>query len=171
MTWFHVESITLSISGGHSITLRLRRTQPRVGRNNDSIFSIIQTRGAEKRRLIAGVLVVLGMFLTPGAAVAGLLHESTWPGCFPLRSSGMFAHACCVTTRVTAGGGGVGLALWLCFQASRKQIQTTPRSIILQTFFNGNPGEKKCKRRKFTSTRIIKSTCGDVNLCRLYLWH
>ena len=28
----------------------------------------------------------------------------------------MFAHACCVTTRVTAGVGGGGLALWLGFQ-------------------------------------------------------
>ena len=65
-------------------------------------------------KAIAGVLVVLGMFLTPWAAVAGL-HESTWPGCFPLRSSGMFVHACCVTTRVTAGVGGGGLALWLGF--------------------------------------------------------
>ena len=61
------------------------------------------------KRAIAGVLVVLGMFLTPGAAVAGL-HESTWPRCFPLRSSGIFAHACCVTTRVTTGVGGGGLA-------------------------------------------------------------
>ena len=61
------------------------------------------------KKAIAGILVVLGMFLTSGAAVAGL-HESTWPGCFPLRSSGMFAHACCVTTRVTAGVGDGGLA-------------------------------------------------------------
>ena len=57
------------------------------------------------KKAIAGVLVVLGMLLTPGAAVAGL-HESTWPGCFPLRSPGMFAHACCVTTRVIAAVGG-----------------------------------------------------------------
>ena len=64
---------------------------------------------------IASVLVVLGMFLTPGAAVAGL-HESTWPGYFPLQSSGMFAHACCVTTRMTAGVGGGGLDLWLGFK-------------------------------------------------------
>ena len=77
-------------------------------------------------KAIAGVLVVLGMFLTIGAAVAGL-HESTWPGCFPLRSSGVFAHACCVTTRVTAGVGGGGLALWLGFQKSGKRRQTTPR--------------------------------------------
>ena len=70
-----------------------------------------------KEGYIAGVFVVLGMFLTPGAAVAGL-HESTWLGCFPLRSSGMFAHACCVTTRVTAGVGGGRLALWLGFQKS-----------------------------------------------------
>ena len=67
------------------------------------------------KKAIAGVLVVLGMFLTPRAAVAAL-HESTWPGCFPLRSSRMFAHACCVTMRVTAGVGGGGLALWLGFQ-------------------------------------------------------
>ena len=53
------------------------------------------------KKAIAGVLVVLGMFLTPGAAVAGL-HKSAWRGCFPLWSSGMFAHVCCVTTRVTA---------------------------------------------------------------------
>ena len=72
------------------------------------------------KKAIAGVLVVLAMFLTPGAAVAGL-HESTWPGCFPLRYSGMFAHARCVTTRVTAGVGGGGLASWLGFQKSEKK--------------------------------------------------
>ena len=72
------------------------------------------------KKAIAGVLVVLAMFLTPGAAVAGL-HESTCPGCFPLRSSGMFAHARCVTTRVTAGVGGGGLALWLGFQKPGKK--------------------------------------------------
>ena len=44
------------------------------------------------KKAIAGVLVVLAMFLTPGAAVAGL-HASTSPGSFPLRSSGMLAHA------------------------------------------------------------------------------
>ena len=92
-------------------------------------------------KAIDGVLVVLGMFLTPGAAVAGL-HESAWPGCFPLRSSGMFAHACCVTTRVTAGVGGGGLALWLGFQKSGRRRQTTLRSKIMQTFFHGNPGIK-----------------------------
>ena len=67
------------------------------------------------KKAISGVLVVLGIFLTPGAAVAGL-YVSTWLGCFPLRSSGMFAHACCVTTPVTVGVGGGGLALWLSFQ-------------------------------------------------------
>ena len=71
-------------------------------------------------RAIAGVLVVLGMFLTPGAAVARL-HESTCPGCFPLQSFGIFAHACCVTTRVIAGVGGGGLALWLGFQKPGKK--------------------------------------------------
>ena len=91
---------------------------------------------------IAGVLVVLGMFLTPGAAVAEL-HESIWPECLPLRSSGMFAHACCVTTRVTAGVGGGGLALWLGFQTSGKKRQTTPRSTIIQTVLHGNPGKKR----------------------------
>ena len=72
------------------------------------------------KKAIAGVFVLLGMFRTPGAAVAGL-HESTWPGCFPLRSSGMFAHACCVTTRVTAGVGGGGLAFWLGFRKPGKK--------------------------------------------------
>ena len=108
------------------------------------------TRRRNMKKAIAGVLVVLVMFLTPGAAVAGL-HESTWPGCFPLRSSGMFAHAYCVTTRVTAGVGGGSLALWLGFQKPAKKRQTTPRSIIMQTFFHGNPG-KKGKFRKFTSS-------------------
>ena len=50
----------------------------------------------------------------------------------------MFAHACCVTTRVMAGVGGGGLALWLGFQKSGKKMQTTPRSIIVQTFLHGN---------------------------------
>ena len=98
------------------------------------------TRRRNVKKAIAGVLVVLVMFPTPGAAVAGW-HESTWPGCFPLRSSGMFAYACCVTTRVTAGVGGGGLALCLGFQKSGKKRQTTPRSIIMQTFFRGNPGK------------------------------
>ena len=85
-----------------------------------------------KKALAAGVLVVLGMFLTPGAAVAGL-NESTRPGCFPLRSSGMSAHACCVMTRVTAGvGGGIMARL---SKVREKRRQTTPRSIIMQTFF------------------------------------
>ena len=69
------------------------------------------------KKATAGILVVLGMFLTPGAAVAGM-HESTWPGCFPLRSSGMFAQACRLTARVTAGVDGGGLALWLGVQKS-----------------------------------------------------
>ena len=94
------------------------------------------------KKAIAGVLVVLAMFLTPGAAVTGL-HESSWPGCFPLRSSEMFAHAFCVTMHVTAGVGGGGVASWLGFQKSGKNRQTTPRSIIMQTFFHGNPGKKK----------------------------
>ena len=94
------------------------------------------------KKAIAGVLVVLGMFLTPGDAVARL-HESTWLGCFTLRSSGMFAHSCCVTTRVTAGVGGGGLALWLGFRKSGKKRQTTPHSIIMKTFFIGNPGKKE----------------------------
>ena len=113
-----------------------RRTHPRVGRNNDSAFPIIKTRRRNIKKAIAGVLVVLGMFLTSGAAVAGL-HESTWPGCFPLRSSRMFAHACCVTTRVTAGAGGGGLALWLGFQKSGKKINN-PALDNNADFFHGN---------------------------------
>ena len=35
-------------------------------------------------------------------AVAGL-HQSNRAKSFPLRSSGIFAHACCVTTSLTAG--------------------------------------------------------------------
>ena len=73
--------------------------------------------GTNMKKAIAGVLVARGMFLTPGVAIAGL-HESTWPGCSPLRSCGMFAHACCVATRAPAGVGGGGLALWLEFQKS-----------------------------------------------------
>ena len=79
------------------------------------------------KKAIAGVLVVLAMFLAPGAAVAGL-HESTWPGCFPLRSSGMFAHPCCVTTRVIAGVGGGALPSWLGFQKSEKKKDKQPRA-------------------------------------------
>ena len=33
----------------------------------------------------------------------------------------------------------------------RKTRQTTPRGIIMQTFFHGNPGKKKRRIRKFTS--------------------
>ena len=79
------------------------------------------------KKAIAGVLVALAMFLAPGAAVAGL-HESTWPGCFPLRSSGMFAHPCCVTTRVIAGVGGGALPSWLGFQKSEKKKDKQPRA-------------------------------------------
>ena len=108
--------------------LGLRRTHPRVGRKNNSAFLVFQTRGAETRRrlsprqrfslpnfpntrgrnvkkAIGAVPVVFGVFLTPGAAVAGL-HESPWPGCCPLRSASIFAHDRCVTTRVTAGVNG-----------------------------------------------------------------
>ena len=52
-----------------------------------SLPSYPDTRRRNMEKAIAGVLVVLAMFLTPGTAVA-LLHESTWPGCFPLRFSG-----------------------------------------------------------------------------------
>ena len=102
------------------------------------------------KKAIAGVLVVLGMFLTPGAAVAGL-HESIRPGCFPLRSSGMFAYACCVTTRVAAGVGGGGLALWLGFQNSGKKKTNNHALDNNADVFHGNPGKKKRKFRKFTS--------------------
>ena len=77
------------------------------------------------KKAIAGVFVVLGMFLTPGAAVAGL-HESTRPECFPLRSSGMFAHACCMTTRVTAGVGGWRSCLMSRLSKIRKKTTNNP---------------------------------------------
>ena len=38
--------------------------------------------------------------------------------------------------------GGGGLALWLGFQKSGKKT-TTPRSIIMQTLFHGNPEKKE----------------------------
>ena len=90
-----------------------------------SLSNYPDTRRRNMKKAIARVLVVLGMFLTRGAAVAGL-HESTWPGCFPLRPSGMFAHACCVTTRATAGVGGGGLALWLGFSKIRGEKANNP---------------------------------------------
>ena len=98
------------------------RTKQRFGLPNYP-----DTRRENIKTMIAGELVVLGMFLTPGAAVAGL-HESIWRGCFPLWSSGTFAHVRCVTTRVIAGVGGGGLALWLTFQKFGKKRQTTPRA-------------------------------------------
>ena len=52
------------------------------------------------------------------------------------------------STRVAAGVGGGGLALWLGFQKTEK---TTPCSTIMQTFFHGNPGNKNRKLRTFTS--------------------
>ena len=99
------------------------------------------TRPRNMKKAIAGVLVVLGMFLTPGAAVAGL-HESTRPGCFPLqRSSGMFAHACCVTTRVTAGVGGWRSCLMSRLSKIRKKRQTTNNPALDNStdVFHGNP--------------------------------
>ena len=45
--------------------------------------------------------------------------------------------------RVTARVGGGGLTLLLGFQKSGKKRQATPRSIIMQPFFHGNPGKKK----------------------------
>ena len=92
---------------------------------------------------IAGVVVLLDMFLIQTASVAGLLHEPTGSGCFPLRSCGTFAHARCVMTSVTAGVGGGGLlALWLGFEKSDKKRQYIPSSITMQTFFNGNTDKK-----------------------------
>ena len=106
-------------------------------------FSLPNFPGTGRRNMkkaIAGVLVVLGMLLTPGA-----LHESTWPGCFPLRSSGMFAHVCCVTTGVTAGVVGGGLALWLGYQKSGKKIPKVQTTALDNnaTFFHGNPGKNE----------------------------
>ena len=85
------------------------------------------------KKTIAGVLVVLGMFLTPGATpyapkTRAPIYESTWPGCSPLRSCGMFAHSCCLTTRVTAGVGGGGLDLWLRYQTPGKKTNKQPRA-------------------------------------------
>ena len=86
------------------------------------------------KKAIAGVLVVLGMFLTPGAAVAGM-HESTWPGW--VLSSAVFrdVRSCllCDDARDCWCG------WWRsCFMAwlskTRKKKQRTPRSIITQTF-------------------------------------
>ena len=81
------------------------------------------------KKAIAGVVILLSMFQTPGATpyapvmvIVSLLSLLSLPSldCKNLlglgRSSGMFAHACCVTTRVTAGVGGGGLAFWLGFQ-------------------------------------------------------
>ena len=92
------------------------------------------------KKAIAGVLVVLGMFLTPRAAVAAL-HESTWPGCFPLRSSRMFAHACCVTMRVTAGVGGGSLYCSAVKNQEKKDKQ--PGVDNNAAVFHGNPGKKR----------------------------
>ena len=78
-------------------------------------------------KAIAGVLVALGMSLTPGAAVAGL-HEPTWSGSFPLRSSGMFAYVCCVMTRVTAGVGGGSLAFMARLSKIREKKDKQPRA-------------------------------------------
>ena len=79
------------------------------------------------KKAIAGVLVVLDMFLTPGAGVAGL-YESTWPGCFRLRSSGMFAHDYCGTTRVIAGVGGGDLARYGSAFKNQEKKDKRPRA-------------------------------------------
>ena len=96
------------------------------------------TRRRNMKKAIAGVLVVLGIFLAPGAAVAGL-HESAWPGCFPLLNT-IFrdVRSCllCDDARDCWCG-------WRrsCFMARLSKIRkkktkqpTTPRSVILQTF-------------------------------------
>ena len=114
----------------------LSRTKQRF-----SLPNCPDTRHRNVKKALAGVLVVHGMFLTPGAAVAGL-HESTWLGCFPLRSSGLFAHACCVTTHVTAGVGGGGLALWLGFKNQGKK-ENSPVLDNNADVFSGNPGKER----------------------------
>ena len=65
-----------------------------------------------------------------------------------------------MTTRVIAGVGGGALALFYgsAFKNQEKKYkQPRPRSIIMQTFFHGNPGKKKRKFRNFTSTIKRKS--------------
>ena len=55
-----------------------------------------------------------------------------------------------MTTCVTAGVGGGGLALWLGFQKPGKKIQTTPRDNNADVF-SWKSWEKKRKFRKLTS--------------------
>ena len=106
---------------GHPEDSSLRRTKQRYSLPKD-----LNMRRRNMKQAIAGVLVLLDMFLTPAAAVAGL-HALTWSGCFPLRSSGTFAHARCVMTRVTAGVEGGCLVLWLGFQKSGKEKKKCAR--------------------------------------------
>ena len=76
----------------------------------------------------------------PSVAAAAGLNQSTRAECFPLRSSGMFAHACCVTTRLLLV---LVARVLLCRSAFKHQeTKTTPRSMAMQTIFHGYPGKR-----------------------------
>ena len=94
------------------------------------------------KKAIAGVLVVLGMYV-PDTRSFTLCSQDTaaYLRAEPYDMARVQRRS--TSTRVTAGVGGAGLALWLGFEKSGKKRQTTPRSTIVQPFFHGNPGKKE----------------------------
>ena len=80
----------------------------------------------------------------------------------------MFAHACCVTTHVTAGVGGGGLALWLRFQKSGKKKTNNPALDNDADVLSCVSWKKERKFRKFTSpirtplAMILPCRCGAL---------
>ena len=100
-------------------------------------------------KAIAGVLVVLGMFLTPGAAVAGL-HESTWPGCF---SSAVFrdVRSCLLCDNARdCWCGWWRSCFMLGFQKSGGKKTNNPALDNNADVFSWKSWKKKRKFRKFT---------------------
>ena len=110
------------------------------------------TRRRNMKKAIAGVLVVLDVPDTREGLLSPDCTNLLGLGAFLCGLRGMFTHACCVTTRVTAGVGVGSLALWLGLQKSGKRKQTTPRSRQECKRFFMEILEKNRKFRKFTSS-------------------
>ena len=95
------------------------------------------------------------------AAVAGS-HESTLPGCIPLRSSGTFANDYSVTTRVTDTGVGGWRS---CFMARLSKIRgkgTNNTALEINAdVFSWISWKKRRKFKKYTSP--IRTACEIKN--------
>ena len=123
-------------------------------RQRFSLLNYPDTRRRNMKKAIAGVVVVLGMFLTPGRGCCRRIAQIylAW-----VLSSVVFrdVRSCLllyVTTSVTAGVGDGVLALWLGFQKSGNKRQSTNNPALDNNAgaCHGNPGIRR--GRKFTSS-------------------